>query len=585
MIGIDYLSSMIKRQFALTILCTLLFGTLAAQNIRTEERQLHEAIQRGDYDQALDALERGADPNVPDKFGYSALNYAAACNNPSILPRVIRFGGEFRPQVHKESPLLTAGRYGSYKQVMQLIQQGFKPNTQDPEGYNLMFLAAEADDPAMVMLAHQHHVPPNVPDLGSYLVIHHAAAKGSNEALRVLMEVVGLEAGMVGPNGWTPLHYAAKEGHTETIRVLIEGGANPNAIDANGRTPLHVAAGAGHSDATGRLIDLNAILQFPDVNKNFPIHEAAASGDLKTFYNFYNRGADVNLLDGTQRAPLAIAAGTGNGFLCRSLLQNGANTQFAQLPEVWQYAVTRDIEALKTQVGNSRKANTKVEGISLLSWAILVAASDGAKFLLDQGADPYQEDALGSTPLHYAARYNMVETLQAMRPTTEDLSRKDARGRSPLQVAVEYVRLQAVRHLIASGSDINQPDSRGRTALHQAAIHRVNQELLPLILDAGPNVLQKDYEGKTALHLAAEEGNLKAVDLLLKEDIDIDVIDYEGNTPLHLAAANGHSPVISQLIIKGANAKATNDEGNTALAEAVRTWHLEVLKFLPREFI
>ncbi len=591
---------MIKRTFAFAILFSVLLPHLGSAQLlrneegqlqeaihllRNEERQLHEAIQRDDYDAALDALERGADPNLPDKFGYTALNYAAACGNPGILPRVVRFGGEYRPGEHAESPLLTAAKYGSYKQVMQLIQQGYDVYTTDKEGYNLLFHAVKRDDPAMVQLCHQYKIPPNVPQLGSYLAIHHAASLGTNEALRILLEVVGLEATMVGPDGWTPLHYAAKEGHTETIRLLVQAGANPNAIDANGRTPLHVAAGAGDAEATAMLIDLKAIVQFPDVNKNFPIHEAAASGDLKTFYNFYNRGADLNLMDGTQRTPLQIAAGTGAAFLCRSLLQNGASVEFARLPTEWKHIVSRDLPATKATIENAKQARQVVEGIPLLSWAIMVTSPEAAKHLLDLGASPQTQDVLGSTPIHYAARYAMLSTIQAMRLTEADLALEDQRGRTALQVAVEYVRIPMVQFLIDSGSDLNHPDQRGRTALHQAALHQGNRELLPLVLNAGPDITRQDREGRTALHLAAMTGNTEAVKLLMKEGIALDAKDKNGNTPLHLAAIMGESEIVSLLVTKGADPKAINADGNNPAAEAVHNWHLGVLKWLPREYI
>lgn len=580
---------MIKRISLLLILLGILSPYLAlAQDLRLEEKQLHEAIQRDDYDAALDALERGADPNVTDKFGYTALNYAAACTNPGILPKVVRFGGEYRPNEHKESPLLTAAKHGGYKQVMQLIQQGYNPNTLDPDGLNLMFLAVERDDPAMVQLCHQHKIPPNVPQMGNYLAIHSAASLGANKALTVLMEVLGLQPTTLGPSGWTPLHYAAKGGHTETIQLLVEAGANPNAIDANGRTPLHIAAGAGHAKATAMLIDLKAIVQFPDINKNFPIHEAAASGDLKTFYNFYNRGADLNLMDGTQQTPLKIAASTGAAFLCRSLIQNGASTEFAQLPEVWKYLIIRDLEALKALIKGEKDANMEIEGVSLLSWAISVAHPEAANFLLQKGAQPFRVNALGSTPLHNAARFALPQTIQAIQaryPSETDLSLEDERGRTPLQVAVEYVRLPTVKHLIDSGSNLNHPDRRGRTVLHQAAVHQGNLELLPMILDAGPDMSITDREGRTALHLAALNGNSEAVRLLVREGMPLDLTDANGNTPLHLAAIMGHSEIITHLISKGANSKIRNASGDTPLASAVENWHLEVLKWLPRESI
>ena len=86
----------------------------------------------------------------------------------------------------------------------------------------------------------------------------------------------------------------------------------------------------------------------------------------------------------------------------------------------------------------------------------------------------------------------------------------------------------------------------------------------------------------TDLHEAAEAGDIKRVQLLIKEGADINAISYEKHlTPLHVALRGGHEKVAMFLIQKGANVNAVSYEKNlTPLHEAARGGHEKVAMFL-----
>jgi ankyrin repeat protein len=107
-------------------------------------------------------------------------------------------------------------------------------------------------------------------------------------------------------------------------------------------------------------------------------------------------------------------------------------------------------------------------------------------------------------------------------------------------------------------------DSNGQTSLHIAAAYNAN---LLQWLFSNPDTIkailnQQTHDGKTALMKAAEEGNLKSVDLLLSNSADITVQDRSGYTAYDLAARNGYTDV-TNLISEYAKAKNISNFANT----------------------
>lgn len=79
--------------------------------------------------------------------------------------------------------------------------------------------------------------------------------------------------------------------------------------------------------------------------------------------------------------------------------------------------------------------------------------------------------------------------------------------------------------------------------------------------------------GETPLHMASSMGFLKAVQLLLEADADVNAVDepppqlliQSKETAIMTAALNGHALCIAELLKSGADANLQNRDGNTAL--------------------
>ena len=74
-------------------------------------------------------------------------------------------------------------------------------------------------------------VPPSAIELARYTGLHAAAARGDAVEIRRLLSQ-GLAADLRDGHGRTPLQVAAFQSRYEGVRALVQGGADPNAIDA-----------------------------------------------------------------------------------------------------------------------------------------------------------------------------------------------------------------------------------------------------------------------------------------------------------------------------------------------------------------
>jgi len=79
---------------------------------------------------------------------------------------------------------------------------------------------------------------------------------------------------------------------------------------------------------------------------------------------------------------------------------------------------------------------------------------------------------------------------------------------------------------------------------------------------------------------AIAEGNIAAVQEILKQGFPVDTDTAQGTTLLMLAAQRGQLNTVRLLTERRANLNAENGEGDTALTLAVRVGHVEVVDYL-----
>ena len=86
-----------------------------------------------------------------------------------------------------------------------------------------------------------------------------------------------------------------------------------------------------------------------------------------------------------------------------------------------------------------------------------------------------------------------------------------------------------------------------------------------MLLDAGALVDQANKNGTTPLYIAAEDGQVKCVQLLLSARAAVDQAKNDGVTPLCVAAAEGQEKCVQLLLRAGAVVNQVDKYGRTPL--------------------
>jgi ankyrin repeat protein len=186
-------------------------------------------------------------PDEAELRAYDGLHAAAARGDVADIERRIA-AGENKEAVdsRRRTPLHVAAYRRQHEAARALIRLGADPNRLEIDRYDIITIAAVANDLPMLRIALEGGGNPKAVTSrynGTALIA--AAHLGHAEVVRVL---IAAKAPLDHVNNlkWTALIESIVLGdggknHTETLRALVEAGADVNIPDGNGSTPLKLA--------------------------------------------------------------------------------------------------------------------------------------------------------------------------------------------------------------------------------------------------------------------------------------------------------------------------------------------------------
>ncbi len=327
---------------------------------------------------------------------------------------------------------------------------------------------------------------------------------------------------------------AAVDGDVARVAALLD--VTPDIIDERGlldghtgmRTALHFATGAPHDDVITLLLDRGAD---PNVRCEgdwaFPLHFVAEKGRLDLVRLLIEHGADpVGAGDYHELEVIGWATAfeyvAPNRELVAYLLTHGARHT------IFSAVATGDIEAIRGLAAASPADVEKRMDLTNrrrrpLHLAVVKRQMEALTTLLDLGADPDTLDEAGLTVLDQAV---LSEQLFAAQTLVE-------RGAAiTLSAAVALEREDDIVRLIAKDPDGLKPGHRWGALIVRASEYSSGRMVETLLrLGASANAIDDtatsvDLTARyTALHAAAWQGNLAAVDVLLRHGADPRVRD------------------------------------------------------------
>jgi uncharacterized protein len=249
-------------------------------------------------------------------------------------------------------------------------------------------------------------------------------------------------------------------------------------------------------------------------------------------------------------------------------------------------------------------------GTSDLADAAMARNAQTVRSLLQKKADVNTPQVDGTTALHWAVRYDDLDTADLLIRAGARVSAANREGVTPLQLAALNGSAPMIDKLLKAGADPNAGlTPSGDTALMMAA-RTGKPDAITMLLESGANVNAKEsWGGTTALMWAVAEQHAAAVKLLLDQGADANARSnfvaaangrgFEGRTPtapkadqkveefasgwltpLMFAAREGDLASARLLVAAGGNVNAIAGDGKDALGLAIFNGNYELAAFL-----
>jgi ankyrin repeat protein len=239
----------------------------------------------------------------------------------------------------------------------------------------------------------------------------------------------------------TALIYAARANDLESVKTLLDAGVDVNQQSGYGWSPLLVATQNRYYKLAAYLIERGADVNLANRGGWVPLYLATDNRNIENG-DYPVRKPDMDHLD-----------------FIRLLLDKGANVNHR----------VKDSSETRTVFTNQWLSE---DGATAFLRASQSGDTELMKLLLERGADPKIETALGVSALQVAAGIGWVEGI------TFEWSPKHT--------------FEAVKMLLELGLDPNRQADTGRVALHGAA-HKGRADVIQILYDHGAKLDVRDY--------------------------------------------------------------------------------------------
>ena len=376
------------------------FGALPGQ-----DPPLILALRLG-WQRLLEALlAQGADPNVRDGRGYTAIHVASSLGRESALRVLIRAGA----LPHARSPdgqtalgiALAAGR----SDLSHWLEwRGWFLPGRPLQPFDLPAAAIAGDLEAVQRLL-ELGLPVDAPDLQGCTALLRAAGGGHTDIVRRLLQM-GADQGVSARTGATPLSAAISMRHADVVEQLLLAGADPNQSLPGGVTPLMLAAALGLPEIAGRLLTQGASVEAIDEQGLNALHCAALHAFtardrqrvLASFDLLLQTDLSPDVVNASGHTPLLLLLGARAeaGAACDE------DVLLAALERLFNEGVTLDAQDQR--------------GLSALHLAAMHGLLTVVQRLLREGANRQLRDALGRTPYDLALLRGYVDIAAEFEP-------------------------------------------------------------------------------------------------------------------------------------------------------------------------
>jgi ankyrin repeat protein len=570
---------------ALTLIAAAALAGAGAA-LRAADSPVADAAMRGDTAAVKTLVGKGADVNLAQGDGMTALHWTALNGDVATMNVLLAAGAKTAvvTRIGNYTPLHLAGSRGHAAAVSRLLAAGGDPRAATATGVQPLHLAAQA---------------------------------GSAEAVRALLDRGADVNATDGTHGRTPLIFAVSQNRLDAMKALIANGAavahTSTVIDyvqrSAGDSADRVARDRAISQATGRAVNSSLNINDPPPTQAGQAGQAGQRGQAAQpgRGGMPQRGGGQGAggaLDPNDPPQVGRAGRGGSARGPSDIQQIGRQGGFAAI----HYAVRDgypDAVKVLLEAGTDINLRTAGDRSSPMLVALINGQYDIALDLLARGADPNLASDDGVAPLfatinnEWALRTwypqptagsqqkaSYLDVLEALLEAGADPNARtlshiwyaayntgrmgvEFTGATPFWRAAYALDVTAMKLLVKYGADPNIP-----TMSYGSAARPNDPSGLPSVPRGGPHV--PPFHAASGVgygtsrvaqqHRTVPDGWMAAAKYFLEElKVDVNQRDADGFTALHHAAARGDNKMILYLVSRDANVMAVNRAGQTTV--------------------
>lgn len=533
----------------------------------TEYRQrFPELCLAEDFRRAELILTAGYGIDSVSAGGYTALHFAAEAGHPAAMQFLITRGASHLVQdAQGRIPMDVARATGNayctrLLAVHTLLHEGVHRETYAATLHTAVCMG----NTERIILLHEAGEDIHTKDDRGENLIHLATRHSRAESITCL-HGLGVSANELNREHMSPLLLTVHLNKPENIETLHQAGADTTATLPNGVNAMQLAVQRGAYLCLSPLAGIGMDCNVTDAHGNNLLHYTAAHGQLLCMQTLLGLGTDLHLRNKQGWSALHYATSKKQAECARMLIEAGA------VDDATTAILAGDEAALRQYLSNGADLTlADALGSTPLHWAARLGQTAMCKLLVDHGADPTATDKEDRIPGDRACAAGMPDCAKALAKHTLNTRKVEAKTyTAALQNAVRNGDTGTLRLLLHAGVKTDVTSREGWPMLHLATRYG-HAGCIRYLLKHGANPATTTDSTYSALHLAVSTRRTDCTRELVLGGANLNQRNRQDCAPLHLAARMGNHPCLQLLLEHGADISARNERGDTPLLEVAR---------------